>query len=142
MSQLLIGREYADVLIEQIASSQVSIKILAYDWRWYNTQIGTRIQKFNRAIAVACKRGVDVQVVLNSAVISHTLKNLGVKVHVVNASRKMHAKLIIIDEKLVLLGSHNLTISGFELNHEMSLVTTTPLVVSRCTDFFQKICHG
>lgn len=140
MPQLLIGKEYADVLIKSIDDAKISIRILAYDWRWYSTQIGSRIQKFNRAIVVAKRRGVNIEVVLNSQGISRTLKSLGIKVFVTNSSRKMHIKLVLIDEKIAIIGSHNLTISGFELNHEMSLVVDAPDVVARCTDFFKNVC--
>lgn len=138
--KLLVGREYPDEVIDAVRNAQHSVKILMYDWRWYSHQPGARIQKLNQEIIRAAKRGVSVRAVLNDTSILPILKSHGVDARVTNVQRTMHIKLVVIDEKLLFLGSHNFSINGFELNHEMSLRLDDAVVVARCSDFFNHIC--
>lgn len=140
MPKLLIGREYADDLISSVQNSKQSIKILMYDWRWYKDQPGARIQKFNQEILTAKKRGVDVRVILNQGHIKRILESYKIKVFVTNAGRTMHIKLILIDNKILFIGSHNLSINAFEINLEMSLKIFDQSVIDRCNHFFSNLC--
>lgn len=139
MSKLLIGREYPDAVIEAIKNSKVSVKIFMYDWRWYSHQPGARIQKLNQEIIKAVKRKVDVRVVLNNNSILRILKSNGIKAIVTNASRTMHAKIVIIDEKILFIGSHNFSINGFEINHEFSLKLDDQKIIDRCNTYFKNL---
>ncbi len=40
--------------------------------------------------------------------------------------KTMHNKLIVIDQRLILLGSHNLTQSALKYNNEMSVLIDRP----------------
>lgn len=140
MSKLLIGREYPDEIIKMVKASKVSIKILMYDWRWYSHQPGARIQKLNNAIVQAVKRGVDVKAVLNNKSILKILNAQGIKAISTNTCRTMHAKIVIVDEKDLFVGSHNFSINGFEINHEISLHSQDQFMISRCLTFFNNLC--
>ena len=138
--ELLIGREYPDEIIEAVKNAKNSIKILMYDWRWYSHQPGARIQKLNQEILRAAKRGVSVRAVLNNTSILRILKENGIDALVTNVQRTMHIKLVVIDEKTLFIGSHNFSINGFELNHEMSVRLDDLETVSRCSGFFDRVC--
>lgn len=138
--KLLIGKQYPEAVIEAVQNAKHSIKILMYDWRWYESQVGARIQKLNRAILAASKRGVKIQAVVNSPEIVAILCKYGVEARVTNVQRKMHAKLVIVDERDLYIGSHNFSISAFELNYEMSLALSDPLVVEKASRFFDRVC--
>lgn len=140
MVKLLIGREYPDEVIEAVKNAKSDIKIFMYDWRWYSNQPGARIQKLNQEIIKASKNGVDVRVVLNNTSILSILKSNGIKAITTRATRTMHAKIVIIDEKLLFIGSHNFSINGFELNHEMSLKLDDKSIISRCNTYFNNLC--
>lgn len=137
--QLFVGREYPDVVIEAVENAKHSIKILMYDWRWYSHQPGARIQKLNQAIIRATRRGVSVRAVLNNGMILALLRQNGIDARIMNTARTMHIKLVIVDDALILLGSHNFSINAFELNHEMSVRSDDALVAARCVDFFNDI---
>ena len=137
--QLLIGREYPDEIIEDVQNAKNSIKILMYEWRWYSHQPGARIQKLNQEIIRAAKRGVRVKAVLNDTSILPILKENGIDARVTNVQRTMHIKLVVIDEKYVFVGSHNFSINGFELNHEMSVRLDDFETVLRCSNFFDRV---
>jgi phosphatidylserine/phosphatidylglycerophosphate/cardiolipin synthase-like enzyme len=140
MTKLLIGRDYPNEIIEAVKNSKTSIKVLMYDWRWYSHQPGARIQILNQEIVKAINRGVEVRAVINNRSILNKLKDVGVKAIVTNTQRTLHIKMVIIDDQIIFIGSHNFSVNGFELNHEMSVKLTDPETISKCNIFFQRIC--
>lgn len=140
MQQIIIGREYPEVVTKLVKEARQSIKILIYDWRWYSDEVGSRIQKFNNEIIKASRRGVDVSVLVNSDFIGNPLAEQKIKVRKINSSRVMHVKMLIFDDKYLVLGSHNLTKNAFELNHEISVLIEDIEAINKCRKFFNQIC--
>ena len=135
----MIGREYPDLVIEKVKGAKQSIKILMFAWRWYDGEQGTKIQKFNNEIIRAAARGVAVRAVCNFEFIASKLSQCGVDIRKCETKKMLHVKMIIVDEKIVFLGSHNLTKNAFEINHELSTLIDEPLAVSRCNVFFENL---
>jgi len=139
MQRIIIGKEYPRVVGEFVRNAKKSIKILIYDWRWYKGEVGTKIQKFNREIINATKRGVKVEALVNIEVIKSQLRGSKIKIKKVDTKKTMHAKMLIVDDRFLILGSHNLTKNAFEINHEVSVVIDDSLAVSRCVEFFNNL---
>jgi hypothetical protein len=57
--------------------------------------------------------------------------------HEVRWSRGLHAKVYLLDQRAVLVGSANFTTAGFEKLHEIGIVTDTPSVVNRAIEMFE-----
>lgn len=140
MTKIIIGREFPDILIPAIKNAKSTIDILIYDWRWYQNEPGTRIQKFNNAIVSAVERGVAVRCLVNHNALTNLLQSQKITAKQVNSSKTMHAKMIIIDEKVLFVGSHNLTKNAFELNHEISVQIDDENEIARCKTFFNNLC--
>lgn len=140
MQKIIIGREYPDVITKLTKEAKQSIKILMYDWRWYPTEQGSKIQKFNNEIIQSSRRGVDVNVLINSR--SNFDYNVFeyFKIKRVNSSKVMHVKMLIFDSKYLVIGSHNLTKNAFSLNHEVSILSDDQEAIKRCEDFFNSLC--
>jgi len=139
MSDIIIGREYGDKIIEFVKNAKKCVKILIYDWRWYPNESGTKIQRFNYEILQAKRRGVAILAVVNSDRLCARLVSENVSIKKCNLKNTMHAKMVIIDEKYLILGSHNLTKNAFELNHEISVVISDSAAIQRCSNFFDNI---
>src|SRR5574343_1940725 len=116
MQQIIIGREYPDIITNLVKNAKQSIKILIYDWRWYYNEVGSKIQLFNNEILNASNRGVEISVLFNNDFILKVFENSKINVKKVNTKKVMHFKMVIIDNKYLLLGYHNLTKNAFELN--------------------------
>lgn len=136
MTKAYCGREYADAITEQVINAKNSIKMLVYDWRWYSNDPFSKIQKFTYEVIKQAGRGVSVECLVNADFMGAHLKSTKVNVKQVDTKKIMHAKMIIIDDKILATGSHNLTKNGFELNHEMSIITDDSEVVARGLAFF------
>lgn len=141
MQQIIIGREYPDIVTSLVKQSKQSIKILIYDWRWYENEIGSRIQSFNNEVMRAVNRGVDVTVLANNHFVETILKDSKIKIKKVNTSKVMHIKMLIFDDEYILLGSHNLTKNAFEINHEMSVLLDDKDSIAKCNLFFDNLCR-
>jgi phosphatidylserine/phosphatidylglycerophosphate/cardiolipin synthase-like enzyme len=141
MSKIIIGREYPKIIIPAIKEAKNAIDILVYDWRWYENNLGSQIQKFNQEILNAVRRGVSVRALVNNNYVPSILSNEKLFIKRVNTSRIMHIKLILIDQKKLFIGSHNLTQNAFELNHEISVLIEDIESISRCLRFFETLCH-
>jgi phosphatidylserine/phosphatidylglycerophosphate/cardiolipin synthase-like enzyme len=140
MQEIIIGREYPAIITEYVKNAKQSIKILIYDWRWYGDEIGASIQLFNNELLQASNRGVNVSVLVNNDYILPILKSSKISVKKVNTSKVMHVKLVIIDQKYLFLGSHNLTKNAFDLNHEISVLLDDVESINKCSNFFDNLC--
>ncbi len=100
-------------------------------------------------IAAAVHRGVDVRVlcggkhgisdwdILDTFASLRTLCRFGVKVRK-QKNLRVHAKLIIVDDREALVGSMNIDRSAFDLRRELGLTIADPDVVGRLASVFEK----
>lgn len=121
-NETIIGSQFPKKVIPIIQSAKISIKTIVFDWRWYANDPGNCVQAFNQEIVQAVKRGVKVQAIVNNADILTTLQSIGVNAKKLHIKGIVHAKLMIIDNKTVILGSHNYTHNAFVVNHELSVI--------------------
>jgi len=139
MQEIIIGREYADVVTTLVKNSMRSIDILIYDWRWYDGEVGTKIQKFNQEIIRASARGVRVRAIVNNDFCVAPFQNQGIEIRKSDLKNTLHVKMLIFDSKFLVLGSHNLTKNAFEINHEISVLLNDFDSIKKCEAFFDHV---
>lgn len=94
------------------------------------------------AISDAYSRGVSVRVLLHSmGDITNDraiqfFKNREMPIRVAN--KYAHTKLLVIDNKIVVLGSHNWTASAFASNYEASIIIRDEITASDYTNYFNE----
>ncbi|MCB1172198.1 MAG: hypothetical protein KDK39_01475 [Leptospiraceae bacterium] len=71
------------------------------------------------ALARAQQRGVSIEVIGTPADPYTALRSLGIQPAIRNRSGLQHAKVILIDERLLVSGTGNFTRSGLEYNHNV-----------------------
>jgi phosphatidylserine/phosphatidylglycerophosphate/cardiolipin synthase-like enzyme len=137
--QTIIGKNYPRQVIPLIESAVKSIKIVVFDWRWYENDPANPCQLFNASIVRAKKRGVQVQACVNSNAIKTplTLNNIDVRIPI--SKNLIHTKFIIIDDKILVMGSHNFSQSAFTINFETSVIIDDPLQIQEFVSFFNSI---
>jgi cardiolipin synthase len=102
----------------------------------------------NTALQVAAMQGVQIKIILpqkNDAPLVQRasrsfyedLLQCGVQIYEY-IPRVLHAKMMIIDEKMTFLGSANMDIRSFRLNFELNLLTFGPGTATQAKDFFLK----
>lgn len=136
---LIIGKEFPDKVIPLIEQAKNSIFIIVYDWRWYSDQIGSAIQKFNNSIINAAQKKKRVRVITNRSYINEILPQLNIQVKKIHSKRTLHTKLMIIDNEIAILGSHNYTMNAFTINHEVSVILQDEQIVKRLSLYFENL---
>ena len=103
------------------------------------------------ALVNAAKRNIDVTIIFeksnykddlsnkyNEETAKYLLKN-GIKVLFDNESRKLHAKLCLIDNNIIYTGSHNFTYSAMKRNSESSVRIVSKNEAEKVQEYFNKI---
>jgi len=133
MIDTIIGSQFPAKVIPLINEAKKSIDIIVFDWRWYANDSGASVQLFNHAIVRAVRRGVRVRGVVNSNDILGVLNAQGCHFKKLITKNLVHCKMMIIDEKHVVIGSHNYTQMAFQMNYEISVLLRD---VDNISDFF------
>jgi phosphatidylserine/phosphatidylglycerophosphate/cardiolipin synthase-like enzyme len=120
--QPVIGKAFPEKVIPLIDEAKHSIKIIVFDWRWYPQNLGSSVQLFNQSIIRAARRGVEVKVLTNIEDVVKLLKSQGIKAKKLFSKKLLHAKMMLLDDENLVIGSHNYTQSAFEMNQEVSAI--------------------
>ena len=121
-TQTIIGKEFPKKVIPLIDAAKKQISIVVFDWRWYSDQPGNPVQLFNQSIIRARRRGVAVRALVNSISIVNILKDEGCNAKKLLSENLLHAKMILIDDDIAVVGSHNYSQSAFTTNFEVSVL--------------------
>ena len=68
-----------------------------------------------------------------------TLRELGRRGFHVEMEERLHAKMIVVDDKELYIGSANLTPRSMDKNLEVGICTTNPEVVSKAAMYFEQV---
>ena len=139
LADILVGRDFPQKVVPLINEAKKSIDIIVYEWLWYPQEIGEQIQIFNHAIIRAKRRGVEVRVLVNRRLIKKILQEQGIEVKQVHSTKLLHIKLMIVDDKIAILGSHNYTKNAFNINFEMSVILRDTEAVRQTAVFFHNM---
>ena len=136
--EILTGNKYHKAVAAAIGSAERQIKIVMFKWR--ETAPGSHgdIDSVNRTLRAALGRGRSVQAIVNDDATARYLKTLGAKVKRTRAKKLIHAKMIICDDAVAFVGSHNLTENAARANLEISLKLTEPEACAELSKVFDK----
>lgn len=134
---LLKNQEYFPALIKAIdeAKSEIIGSFFLFKAGTHKDSYPDRVLEH---LAQAVQKGVKVTVILENSggydrkldaengQTKQLLENKGVKIYFDEPRKTTHTKLIVIDRRLVLLGSHNLTQAALKYNNEISVLINRP----------------
>lgn len=132
--------DYHTTALRLIAAARVRVSVVLYVARL--DQDGP-VAHLVEALSDAARRGVSVRVVLDrgrdwrtgapdekNTEIAARLRHSGVRVVLDEEERTTHAKVLVIDDRHVVVGSHNWTRSALAANREWSLLIDDPEVAA------------
>lgn len=125
-TKLVIGKAYYKEAYALIEGATKSIDVLMYEWKWYENDPSSYVQRLNQAIVRAVRRGVQVRALVNEGTQAERLRVLGINARTNFASVVMHTKALIVDGERVLVGSHNFTEKAMTSNIETSVYYNDP----------------
>ena len=147
--KLLLDREYYPALLSHIEGARQEIVLVAFLFKATDSR-SNRPAAVIRKLIEARHRGVRVEVVLeksgyddelneeNRKVADHLQRN-NIAVRFDSAKKTTHAKLVIIDQRFILLGSHNLTHSALAANHEVSMLIDNHRMATELLSYIKKL---
>lgn len=138
-NECLIGSQFAPRLIELIDNAEKTIDVVMFEWRWYESDPSNPMQLVNNAFVRASRRGVAIRCITSNAGIVEILRGLKWKAKKLNRRGLLHSKLIILDNEVVVVGSHNLTGSAMQSNVESSMVVPCTKSSHEFRNFFERL---
>ncbi len=147
---LLTNEDYFPALLKAIDEAQSEIFMSIFSFK-----AGVHKNSYSDIIlahlARAVKKGIKVIVILENTggndykldaenqQTKQLLEEKGVKVYFDSPRQTTHTKLIVIDERIILLGSHNLTQAALKYNNEISILLDRPDLAKRARNYMLKI---
>lgn len=135
----IIASEFVKKMIPIIDEARQMIDICVFDWRWYPQDPGSVAQLYNQAVIRAIKRGVCVRAIVNSQQVADTLREAGAKTKKHISAHLLHTKLMIVDDSIIITGSHNYTQSAFSANYELSVILRDVVAIGDFSNFFNAL---
>lgn len=145
---ILPTEAFGQALTPTVQAATQSIWIAAY---YISGNITGPIEEFYDTIRAKARAGVDVVLIcefsagtrpaIRHATLNYaeTLARDGVTVRFIQGYKTMHKKMIIVDEKTVLLGSANLTVAGTVGSNEMNVRINSPAFARKAADDFTRL---
>jgi len=147
---ILTGTNARRAIVDIIANARESIQVLAYAISPQSTLDTTLRESTFSTLQRAPARRVQCRIVIarHSPTSPHEAMNTeaaaildrcGWTVARYPMQPVMHAKMIIVDGRKVITGSHNLTRAALEHNRELSTLTTDPIAAADAVNFFKDV---
>jgi len=148
--QLVLDAQYFQVAKKMIQEAKHSVQVMMFEMGYYDRNPNTPSNLLIKELIDAKKRGVKVEVILEvregedrtAKRNRHTGKILsegGVEVIYDPLFKTTHAKLMMVDGKITLLGSTNWTYYALTNNHEASILIRSKEVAKAFTDYFNQV---
>ncbi len=146
--RVLPDRDYFYEVKQLIEDANESVHVAVFAVK-YDTSEGVYsdpVDNLLRELVRAKKRGVDVRVVVDDVTYREFydtikyLKENGVPVRLdPSPDRTMHVKIVIVDGKIAVVGSHNWTEAALRWNYEYSLEVTGYRVADKVERYFENL---
>lgn len=120
--KIIIGNTFLKKVLPLIKNAEKTIEIIVFYWSFDYNDEKDSASKLVKELQNAIGRNVKVKILVNSEAVAERLYKCGFDVRNIYSSRLMHPKVMILDKKIAVIGSHNYTMAGFENNLEVSYI--------------------
>ncbi|MBU1924156.1 MAG: hypothetical protein KJ710_07890 [Candidatus Omnitrophica bacterium] len=148
----LSNQEYFPAAQEAISQAKKSILLVMYLISFNKEDKESEVSKLMEELVKAKLRGVGVKAILDyqkddynsiaggdNSEAFNFLKNNGIEVYFDSVGSYTHTKAMVIDERIVISGSHNWTDAAFTRSNETSFLIDSPILAGRLLDEFSRI---
>jgi len=148
--RLLTDRQFFHVLSDHIGDANREIVVSMFLFK-ASPDGSNRANMILNELIAAQQRGVQVRVLLErtdrrndslnrvNLATSERLRRNGVQVLFDSPDTTTHTKVIVIDERFLFIGSHNLTHSALSHNHELSVLIDSPSLAKEVIKYLKKL---
>lgn len=147
---LLLDENYLAAASHLIHSAEKDILISTFKMENAQDPKKYKLAALYRGLEQAAAKGIDVRVLLNQLTGKNTiaktnkytaglLKKKSINIRTLDNTRVVHAKLIIADEKALIIGSHNWSNKSFSRNFELSILMKDAQLLVEARNLFLKL---
>jgi len=133
-----------------IRESKESIYVMMFEMGYYDNRPNTPSNLLIKDLIEAKKRGIKVEVILEvregedrttkrNRQTGRILSQGGVEVVFDSLTKTTHAKVMVVDRRLALVGSTNWTYYALTNNHEVSVLIRSKEVAKETIDYFNRV---
>ena len=151
--QLVTDAQYFPAAKKMIQEAKRSVQVMMFEMGYYDEYPNTPSNLLIKELIAAKKRGVKVEVILEARegedqtternrYTGKILSKGGVEVIFDSLSTTTHAKVMVVDGQITLLGSTNWTYHALTKNHEVSVLIRSKEVAKEFIDYFNKVKSG
>lgn len=144
-----VNRGYFPIMKEYVSKAKKKIALIFYGMKAYPGK-SNEVTDFIDDLIAARKRGVNVRVLLEKSSYDEKLnhgneesinylKSNGIDAKFDSPQKITHAKLILVDNTAVGVGSANFALSGFKFYNEACAVTTEPETIKYFWNYFENL---
>jgi len=148
--QLVTDAQYFQVAKKVIQEAKFSIQVMMFEMEYYDKYPQSPSNLLIKDLINARKRGVKVEVILEvregrdrtaerNRDTGKILSNGGVEVIYDPLFKTTHAKCMVVDGRLILLGSTNWTYSALSNNNEVSVLIRSKELANELIDYFNRV---
>ena len=150
---LLKNEEYMPKAIEIISKAQEKINISTFKLERNEKPKGRKSMEIFPKLVAALERNVKIRILVHwnperrgvpktNFSAGKWLAEKGIDVRFLTGERCCHAKIISVDKKIAIIGSHNWSIRSLCANFEMSLLTESQKEIQRIDEIFETTFTG
>ena len=147
--RLLTDQDYYPTLQSMIGHATQSIDLAMFVFKTTKSS-RNRAAALVQDLVAARKRGIIINILLEKSGYDHELnkenrkigaylQKQGLAVRFDSERTTTHAKVVVIDRRYCLLGSHNFTTSALSYNHEVSLLVDNQALANELLEYMQGI---
>jgi len=133
-------RGYFQAVLPLIKEAQSTIHIASMELKYYESYPDSSVNEIVRELIRAHERGVEVKILLDEYSEKNNafdvVKAAGVDVRWDDTETTTHSKLIIIDGKIVVVGSTNFSFYSLEKNREANVIIFDEDIAAYFEDYF------
>jgi len=143
------NREYFPKVLGLIEKSKKSIYAILFCAKYYEKYPSSLSNQLLNSLIKCAKRGVKVEIILdqseNESVSKDNIKTAiylsrnGVNVYMDSLEKTTHSKVLIVDEKYIVVGSTNWSYYSLKHNNEASVIIESPELAKYYIKYFKKI---
>jgi phosphatidylserine/phosphatidylglycerophosphate/cardiolipin synthase-like enzyme len=148
--QLVTDAQYFQIAQKMIQEAKASIQVMMFEMRYYDEHPNSPSNLLIKELINAKKRGVKVEVILEvrededrttqaNRRTGKMLSEGGVEVIYDPLFKTTHAKLMVVDGQLILLGSTNWTYYALTNNNEVSVLIQSKEMTKELIDYFNRV---
>jgi phosphatidylserine/phosphatidylglycerophosphate/cardiolipin synthase-like enzyme len=150
MNEILTDKTFIKRATELVKEARQSVYISTFKAEIAHSKQGMELIPFWEQCLTLAKQQKDVRLLINwnekrhsvpktNLLVWRKFKAAGAAVKCLQNNRCCHSKLLIIDKKIAIIGSHNLAVKSCTSNFENSILTTDDITVRTLVNVYKYV---